>query len=354
LKRKSKLFYSHKIGFDDRLIALFIIPIIAFIIPIVFFGRRFNAEPLYNWRIYYSALVITFFNWIGDRYLIIWARNKYPNFEDTKKRLIFQTVIILVYMLVVTNILGFLLDYFFDVSCDSFYQKSIPDVLIDSNSASIFCTLCIAAVYETRYFMTELKNSIQEKEMFKRESLEAQLSALKTQVNPHFLFNNLNTLCAIIPDEPKMAVNFVQQLSKVYRHILEVKDEQYVELAHELEVIQSYAFLLKTRFGNNLNIMINVGEEQLKRKVIPLAVQLLMENAIKHNVISIDRNLSINIYTENNYLIITNNLQLKNMPVDSTSLGLNNIRNRYKLITDLPVVVVETETNFTASIPLLD
>ena len=106
--------------------------------------------------------------------------------------------------------------------------------------------------------------------------------------------------------------------------------------------------------GSNINIVINVGEEQLKRKVIPLAVQLLMENAIKHNIISIDRHLSINIYTEDNYLIITNNLQLKNMPVDSTSLGLNNIRNRYQLVTDLPVIVAETETDFTVSIPLLD
>ena len=333
---------------------VFVIPLTAFIIPIVFFGRRFNIEPYYNWRIYNTALIITFFNWIGDRCLIIWARNKYPNFEDTRKRLIFQTVIIVVYMLVITNTLGFLLDYFFDVCRDSSNHKSIPDVLIDSNSASIFCTLCIAAVYETRYFMTELKNSIEEKEMFKRESLEAQLSALKTQVNPHFLFNNLNTLCAIIPDEPKQAVNFVQQLSKVYRHILEVKDEQYVELAHELEVIQSYAFLLKTRFGSNINIDIKVAEEQLKRKVIPLAVQLLMENAIKHNIISIDRHLSINIYTENNYLVITNNLQLKSMPVDSTSLGLNNIRNRYKLIADLPMIITETDADFTVSIPLLD
>ncbi len=354
MERKSKLFYDDKIGFDDRLLLVFIIPLTAFIIPIVFFGRRFNIEPYYDLRIYFSALIITFFNWAGDRYLIIWARKKYPNFEDTKKRLIFQILIVLVYMLVITNTLGFVLDFYFDLCRDVRNKKSVTDIIIDSNSASIFCTLCIAAVYETRYFMTELKNSIQEKEMFKRESLEAQLSALKTQVNPHFLFNNLNTLCAIIPDEPKQAVNFVQQLSKVYRHILEVKDEQYVELAHELEVIQSYAFLLKTRFGSNINIVINVGEEQLKRKVIPLAVQLLMENAIKHNIISIDRHLSINIYTEDNYLIITNNLQLKNMPVDSTSLGLNNIRNRYQLITDLPVIVAETETDFTVSIPLLD
>ena len=180
--------------------------------------------------------------------------------------------------------------------------------------------------------MNELRHSVEEKEMLKRESLKAQLNALKTQVNPHFLFNNLNTLISIIPENPKLAVDFVQQLSKVYRHILEVKDEQSILLKDELDVLKAYAFLLQTRFGNNLDVIINVPEEKLKKRIVPLSLQILMENAIKHNIVSSDKPLKIDVSAVNGKLVVSNNLQRKNQVNESTGIGLDNIRNRYKLL----------------------
>ncbi len=109
---------------------------------------------------------------------------------------------------------------------------------------------------------------------------------MRTQVNPHFLFNNLNTLSSLIPESPEHAVDFVQQLSKVYRHILEVKDEKSILLSKEMEVLEAYYFLLKTRFGNNLKVTIDIPCEKLDKKIVPLSLQLLMENAIKHNIVS--------------------------------------------------------------------
>ena len=209
-------------------------------------------------------------------------------------------------------------------------------------------------VYESIYFKNELKKSVEEKELLKRESLNAQLDALRTQVNPHFLFNNLNTLSSVIPEDPNLAVEFVQQLAKVYRHILEVKDEQSILLHEELEVLRAYAFLLKTRFGNNLDIMIDVPEEKLKNKIVPLSLQILMENAIKHNIVSSDKPLKIDVFAQNGNLVVSNKLQKKNQIYESTGIGLNNIRNRYKLISTKRVEVVEDTSQFTVSIPLIE
>lgn len=341
-----------KIGFDDRLVMLLAIPILSFIIPIVFFGCRFEREPYFSWDKYVTCLMITTVLWIGDRHIMVWCRRRYPLFQDVRRRLIVQSVIMFLYTVIGNNLLGYLMD-------DVIFKLSGPghfstDLLINSNAAAIFCTVMMIAIYESIYFMSELKASVEEKEMLKRESLNAQLDALRTQVNPHFLFNNLNTLCSLIPDNPKQAIEFVHQLSKVYRHILEVKDEQSILLKDELDVMKAYAFLLQTRFGENLGIIINVPDEKLGKRIVPLSLQILMENAIKHNIVSSDKPLQIDVFANNGRLVVSNNLQKKNQVKESTGIGLDNIRNRYKLLSEKQVEVTENGSNFTVSIPLIE
>lgn len=344
-----------KIGFDDRLVTVILIPVASFIIPIIFFGMGFGRAPYFTWNAYLNTLIITTVIWLGNRYILIWARGQYPHFEDVRKRLAIQSLTMLLYTLVSNNVLGFLLDA---CGLKEFYVNGhahgLTDVLTMSNAAAIFCSLTVVAVYESIYFMNELKKSVEEKEKLKRENLHAQLDALRTQVNPHFLFNNLNTLSSIIPEDPQRAVDFVQQLAKVYRHILEVKDEKSIDLKEELDVLRAYAFLLKTRFGDNLDITISVPDEKLKRKIIPLSLQILMENAIKHNIVSSEKPLKIDVYAMNGRLIVNNNLQKKNQVNESTGIGLDNIRNRYKLLSDKQVEVTESGANFTVSIPLIE
>jgi LytS/YehU family sensor histidine kinase len=248
------------------------------------------------------------------------------------------------------NILGYYLDCFV---FNTMQTRGI-DVLISSNAASIFCTIMFIAIYESIYFMHQLKHSVEEQENLKRESIKEQLDALKTQVNPHFLFNNLNTLASLIPENPKYAEKFVQELSKVYRHILDVKDAKTITLKEELDVVQAYSFLLKTRFENNLYIEINVPVEKLQKKIVPLSLQLLIENAVKHNIASSEKPLQINIFTNNGSIVVDNNLQMKKQIMESTGIGLDNIRNRYKLLSTESVKVVTTENNFTVSIPLIE
>jgi sensor histidine kinase YesM len=343
---------NSKIGFDDRLVMLIAVPLIALLIPIIFFDVRFNKPPYYNWNTIWTGLLITSVVWMGNRFIMIWARTRYPSFALVKKRLVIQSLVILAFTLLANNILGTVLQKYCGLAESG--MLTTGEVIFRSNVAAVFFTLTIVAIYESIYFMNELRQSVVEKEMLKRESLNAQLDALRTQVNPHFLFNNLNTLSSVIADDPNVAIEFVQQLSKVYRHVLEVKDEQSISLQEELDVLKAYAFLLQTRFGSHLNVIINVPEEKLKKKIVPLSLQLLMENAIKHNIVSSDKPLNIHVYAQNGKLVVTNNLQKKNQVFESTGIGLDNIRNRYKLIVSDQVEVTENESSFTVAVPLIE
>ena len=343
-----------RIGFDDRLLVLIMIPVIAFIIPMVFSGMRFDHPPYYSLKAFFTTLFSTSLIWFGNRLILVWARKKYPQFSQVRKRILVQSLVMLLFTLLATNGLGYFLhDYCDVVDTRGNVVQTMTDKIINYNNAALFCSLTVVAIYESIYFINELRKSVEEKEMLKRESLKAQINALKTQVNPHFLFNNLNTLSAIIPDHPQQAVDFVQQLSKVYRHILEVKDEQSILVKEELDVLKAYAFLLKTRFGNNINIDIDVPEDKLQNKIVPLSLQILMENAIKHNIVSADKPLYVKVFVESGNLVVSNNLQVKNQVNESTGIGLDNISNRYKLLGDKQVKVLENESSFTVSIPLI-
>lgn len=345
---------NSRIGFDDRLVTVILVPVAALVIPFVFMDMRFDREPYFTWNVYLCVLIITAAIWLGNRYIMIWARARYPEFTDVKKRLWVQSLIMFVYTIVCNNVLGYLLDVC-GLKHEHHYEgHDWLTIITNSNVAAIFSSLTVVAIYESIYFMNELRKSVEEKEMLKRESLKAELNALKTQVNPHFLFNNLNTLSSVIPEDPKLAVDFVQQLSKLYRHILEVKDEQSILLKDELDVMKAYAFLLQTRFGHNLDISINVPDEKLQKKIVPLSLQILMENAIKHNIVSSEKPLKIEVFAENGRLVVSNNLQKKNQLNESTGIGLDNIRNRYRLLGDKKVEVKESEYNFTVSIPLIE
>ncbi|MEO5945047.1 MAG: histidine kinase [Ferruginibacter sp.] len=343
---------NSKIGFNDKLLMLFAIPILSFIVPIIFFGCRFNRQPYFSIDKYVTTFTITIALWIINRYILIWCRTRYPLFKEVRKRLFLQSVVMLIFTVAGNNLLHLILNAIaIFPSPPNFFSS---DELINGNAAAVFCVIMIMAIYESIYFMRELKDSVEEKEMLKRESLHAQLNALRTQVNPHFLFNNLNTLSSLIPENPKHAVDFVQQLSKVYRHILEVKDEKSISLKEELEVFNAYSFLLKTRFGNNLEININIPPEKLKNRIVPLSLQILMENAIKHNIVSMEKPLNIELFTENGSLVVSNNLQIKKQISESTGIGLDNICKRYKLLSDKGMTVIQNETSFSVSIPLLE
>jgi len=185
------------------------------------------------------------------------------------------------------------------------------------------------------------------------ENIISQFESLKAQVNPHFLFNSLNVLSSLIYIDRDRASKFVRQLSKVYRYVLDHKDRDTITVSEELPFIESYIFLLKTRFDQNLIVNIDIPERFRERKVVPMVVQLLIENAIKHNVVSKTKPLTVDIFVENDCLVIDNNLQLKSSTERSSNIGLNNIRKRYEYLTTRKVEINENDEHFTVKIPLM-
>lgn len=187
-----------------------------------------------------------------------------------------------------------------------------------------------------------------------KENLQSQFDVLKQQVNPHFLFNSLNVLTSLIKLEPDLAEKFSEQLSKVYRYVLENKDNELVDLNTELNFLDAYIFLLNIRFVDKLKVNINIPEPRRTDQIIPLAMQLLIENAIKHNIMSKSEPLTIDIFIdEENYLNIVNNLQERPSQLVSTGVGLKNIQNRYLLLNNTAPVFGKSDTHFIAKVPLV-
>jgi sensor histidine kinase YesM len=201
-----------------------------------------------------------------------------------------------------------------------------------------------------------IKSKIVEIENYKlkEESLNVQINSLKEQVNPHFLFNTLNTLSSLIRLEKKQeGLQFVDDLAKVYRYILESENKVLVRLKYELEVLQSYYFMLQKRFGQHLQIEIDIDEALNNSMIPPMVLQHLVENAIKHNIISSQDSLLIQIFNENDVLIVKNKVQPKTEKQKSLGLGLPNLIKRYKLIADKDVIVQELNNEFIVKLPII-
>lgn len=206
------------------------------------------------------------------------------------------------------------------------------------------------------YFLRELRHSQVEAEQLKKISLQAQFQSLKDQVNPHFLFNNLNVLAALLYQDANQAAEFLQQLSKVYRYVLQNQEKELVEVAAELEFMESYAYLLRARFRGSLRIDIAVPDTLRSRYTVPVALQMLLENALKHNVSSRNRPLLIEVFATPDHaqLVVRNTLQPKLAVEPSTNLGLENIRRRYGFVSARPVEVERNADSFTVRLPLLE
>ncbi|KAA0991932.1 sensor histidine kinase [Dyadobacter aurulentus] len=191
-------------------------------------------------------------------------------------------------------------------------------------------------------------------EKLEKENLNARFLALKNQISPHFLFNNLSVLSSLVESRPEKSSEFIQQLSMAYRYILEQAELHQISLEEEIKFLETYTYLLRTRFKDKIVMDIRLSPEDLKRySVIPLTLQLLIENAVKHNTMSVSNPLTIVISIESGILIVKNHLQLRKLSEPTTGLGLKNIVNRYKLLLGKEVVIEKNADHFVVKIPLI-
>ena len=220
----------------------------------------------------------------------------------------------------------------------------------------IILSFGVSAFIHARGFMIQWKNAVKQestKQEIVAKTETAKFESLKNQLDPHFLFNSLNVLTSLIGENPQQAERFTTKLSKVYRYVLEQRNKDLVPIEEELKFAKTYMELLGMRFEEavQFNIPDNISNNELK--IVPLSLQLLLENAVKHNVVSTSKPLTINIYEEGSYLMITNNVNPKEAIGKSTKIGLQNIADRYGLITDKGVKIENNNKTFKVSLPLL-
>lgn len=342
------------LGFNDFWFFIIGIIILGFLIPIIFFGLKINDPNYFYPREWLEASAYAASYWIADRAIMIFFRKKYPDFDMVKKRLTYVTITCTITVVLIGFILTPIFSIFFQVC--NFSNTNHPGPFLGT-VAALTCSFFILGIYETIWYYSQLKKAIHDQELVKVAHVQSQLDGLRNQVNPHFLFNSLNTLNHIVEYENKtVAKKFINQLSKVYRYILDSREESTIILEEELDFVNAYVAIQKERFLDSLEVNIDVPQQYIYKKIIPLSLQLLIENAIKHNIISTKKPLTItiDIDEQNNLIRVTNNLQKKSRVLHSTKVGLENIIERYRLLSNDNAVKIETtETYFSVSIPLL-
>ena len=217
----------------------------------------------------------------------------------------------------------------------------------------LWITLSVVTIFHIIYFYNKYQQKRVKESQIVAKNQTAKFESLKNQLDPHFLFNSLNVLTSLISENPSQAERFTTKLSKVYRYVLEQKDKDLIPLEEELKFAKSYMELLKMRFEDGVNFHIPDSVSNPDLKIVPLSLQLLLENAVKHNVITSKSPLEINIYEKNGYLLVENNINLKQSLEKSTKVGLKNIDQRYSLISRDKVVVTNKNNIFRVKLPLL-
>lgn len=211
----------------------------------------------------------------------------------------------------------------------------------------------LAAALLIYYFIRMREKLLKKRDANEREKLMFQFQTLRSQVNPHFLFNSFSTLISIIDEDKEIAIEYVEKLSQFFRDILDYRDKDLIPLSEELQLIDTYYYLQKKRYCQNLQLKIEVGEKELASLIPPMVLQMLVENAIKHNVVSTEKPLNVKIFTDEKHIVVTNNLQPKKDAAPSTGIGLANIRNRYCLLGFGETIIIGSGEQFIVKLPII-
>ncbi len=270
--------------------------------------------------------------------------------KDPKKRLWFGAIGAIVITIVVFAILRYFLTFYYTGrSLGEFIEKEEFTPYLIALIITLIASLFIHAFY---FYRALQKKQVKEQKII-AGTASARFDALKNQLDPHFLFNSLNVLTSLIEEDPHQAQKFTTSLSKVYRYVLEQKNKDLVTVDEELNFARTYVRLLKMRFEDSIVFEIPEASSDPEAKIVPLSLQLLLENAVKHNVVTSSRPLHISVFEENGNLVVKNNLQEKQVVKKSSGVGLQNIRQRYDILTDRKVSIDKKTNEFSVALPML-
>lgn len=326
---------------------LITVPVLVAVIALVLYQR--NPGPIF----YFSAgwlLFIALLLWVGNRQLTVRLDRWLPWSKFGNWRFFVHLLLGLAYLLVLINLIYIGIRYFLTDSGPTMEQMVVMNVW----GAAIF--IPVFSLYFSLHFLKHWRESVLEVEQIQKEKMRSQLDSLKNHLDPHFLFNNLNILSSLIDKDKAASKIFIEKFAEVYRSLLRSKSDDLILLQEELEFIDTYMYLIRVRFENNIQFVNKVSGAARSKMLPPLTLQMLLENAIKHNLISESQPLQIELLEgQDDYLVMRNTLHKKMVVAkESHGSGLGNIQYRYAPFTDKPVRVQKSNNHFEVHIPLLE
>ncbi len=324
-------------------------PFICVLLNLLLFGsQRMNDYQvwLFSFPIIYAQ---GFMSWYGHVAVMHFLRGKFPDIRQTSLRL---TILALAHILLI-SLTYLVLFYGYDATQFLGYQLDYGRLKI-ALAGGVGLTMIATTMWEADYTLKQWKNSLAEKERLEQLTIKQEFETLKSQVNPHFLFNCFNTLSSLISEDRKQAEVFLNELSKVYRYLLRNNEDGLSTLQTEIKFIESYYRLLKTRHGTAVHLQIETDRKYDHYFLPSLSLQMLVENAVKHNMLSKNKPLMIDIFTTTgNKLVVSNNLQTRTIKGPSNKIGLDNIRSKYELLNHQGFQVLQDRKNFSVVLPLI-
>ncbi len=322
--------------------------IILLVTGVAYVVRLFSGQfsPEFNFILLIVSFILISVTWETLRWVNARLNKVMPYEKGIPQRIAVQLIVGATIALIIRFLIYTFGEPYLPFKLDSLFIASTWVLYV--LAASIVNT-----IFFTRYFIDRWKDSLVMAERLEKEKATVQFDNLKNQLNPHFLFNALTSLNSLISENPALASEFLQQMSKVYRYVLQNKEKNFVSVGTELDFISNYVFLVETRFGASLKINISVPSELREKAIVPVTLQILIENSLKHNVVDAQRPLTIDIYMVGDYLVVGNNLQLRKIVETSNKQGLENLRSLYRFLTDKPLEIEQTDQRFSVKIPLL-
>lgn len=328
---------------------LFSMPLIGVVLNLILYEDRFWKEP----KIWFISFPLIFLLGTLSWYLHImydnWAEKTFPSLSQSRQRITMKIMVVLLIMIPSVLLIFLVYDQFHVLGYRAKMEHLPKGILVGICVNIIFETL-----YEADYIFNKYKESSAEKETLEALTVQHEFDALKNQVNPHFLFNCFNTLSSLITVDKARAEIFLDELSKVYRYLLRNNQESISTLQTEIRFIESYFKLLQTRHGDAVKLNVQIDKRYEPYLLPSLSLQLLVENVVKHNALSKNKPLVIDIFTvAANKLVVSNNLQRRTVKAPSNGVGLENIKSKYLLLKQPGFQVLEDGKNFTVVLPLI-
>jgi len=320
--------------------------LIGLVFPIfytLFSGLSFEESILRTALVLFSTASL----WLGCRWIVVKMGEILPWHKYPVKHLIVELLLIAFYTLAIS---------FFEWMVIKTTGITFSEEIIfwKEYLISTIISFIISLLHEGVFFYYQWKHHLIRTEALEKEHIASKYEVLKNQINPHFLFNSLNTLLSLIEEDKDAAINYLEAMSTFLRQLLQTGDQPLITIKEELGMIQIYYSLQQKRYGDGFVLNINIPDDKLKTFIPPLTLQMLVENALKHNIVSSKNPLLVKIETtDQNYLVVENNLQKRLDNAPGTGTGLKNIRSRFSLASQKEVLITQSAFNFTVAIPLI-